>query len=501
MGDLLKQAKAAQELLRRQEENKVLFYRPCCRQHKLECGSLTCPSSKHTKFHQSDKRIRVIFGGNRSGKSVAGLVELLFHACLKKHPFTGKANRFPGRYRIWCQDFGTAEKIIIPLLYEWIPKDALKYGKESNTKRRAFDLSYNPRYHILELSQGTTIDIMSYDQDAGKAESVELDGVWADEEMPEYLYSATLARLISRGGRMWLTVTPLYSLTWAMKFMDGVDKNIDVFQTEIWDNPHLKKEDIDAFVDSVPDHEKEARLYGRFIELQGLVYKCLQRDVHLIDPVTPALNWPVVMAMDPHPRKATVITWACITPQEDVVFFDELEVKGTAKEIVSEIKKKEAMHKGPTTLRIIDPAAKGQGSNLAFQTDTLQEFEKEGMGFTLADNSEAGYNVVQEYLTFNHDRDISSTNRPRCYFTKDVPLTWYGMTHLLWDEWKNRTKRGERESVKDWKKDFPDCVRYTLATRPRWESPRKQPTPIGNIANKESRFAPRLRNFFLRRKT
>lgn len=466
---LIAQAHIAEELEARYLNNRILYYKSC--------------SEKHTAFHRSNANVRVIFGGNRSGKSVAGLTELLFHACMKKHPFSGRQNRIPGSYRIFCSDFGVIEKLILPMLRDWIPLACLQ--KSELGRQGAFEASYDSRYHIITLKNGTTIDMLSYDQDSSKSESVELDGAWADEEMPERLYSATLARLVSRRGRFWMTVTPLYSLTWAMSFLESDDPNIETYQLSIYDNPHLSTTAIADFINTIPDIEKEARVHGRFMEFQGLVYKELlaRKDAYYVvtDAKLPYFHWPVVMAMDPHPRKATVVTWAWVGPQGEVVFFDELEMKGTAKEIVDTIRAKESVHRAQTTMRLIDPAARAQGSNIASQTDTLREFEKEGMGFTLADNSEAGYNIVHEYLAWDADRELSPLNKPMCQFTHDVPRTWQAMTHLLWDEWNfTRTLRDEKEKVKDYKKDFPDCVRYTLAFRPRFVT-QEGPAMLRNV--------------------
>jgi phage terminase large subunit-like protein len=462
---LITAAEAAQELKRRNDESKLLFYKPCCRPHKNSCPVLPCPESKHTKFHMSDKRIRIVFGGNRSGKSTVGLLELLFLSCFKRHPLRKSLNRTNARWRIYSSDFGIIEKLYLPLLREWVPKNSL--AGEGQTKAEAFENSYDSRFHILRLKQNTTIDLMSYDQLSSKSESVELDGVLADEEMPEDTFAACMARLISRNGLYMMTVTPLYGITWAMKFLDSTDDQVEVFHFSIYDNPYNSDQAIKEFEDSIPEHEKEARLHGRFMELQGLVYKELRTDIHLLGDDQPSPENPVVCTVDPHPRKPTVVTWAYITPKGDVVFFDELEVAGSARDVAFAIRSKESQHPARTLLRLIDPAAKAQKNNLAFETDTLQEFEREGMGFTLGDNSDAGYNVVHEYLSYNPALPIGNFNRPRCFFTKNVPKTWYGMTHLLWDEWAFRKNmKDDKERIRDYKKDFPDCVRYTLAHRP-----------------------------------
>lgn len=509
MAEIEETASAAEELKQRIEDNKILYYKPCCIAHSywdlkpngdrkliVNCPVLPCPDSKHTFFHKSDKRIRIVFGGNRSAKSFTGLAELIMMATLKKHPYRGTLN--PGidpitlkgngkaRFRIYSSDFAIIEKVFVPLVRDMVPIGALT-GK-GETKGEKFENSYDPKYHILYLKSGT-IDFMSYDQDQSKSESVELDAAMADEEMPEHIYNAALARLISRNGKFWMTVTPLYGMSWGMTFLENTDPQVEVFRWEIFDNPYNSKEAIDNINKGITNPaEKEARIYGRFMEFQGLVYKELHAQIHLLGPDKPKPGYPVLFALDPHPRRPCAMVWAFVTPKGDVVFFDEAEIGGSARDIVRGIRNKEAIHKINPVLRLIDPAAKSQGSNIAFETDTLREFELAGMGFSLADNSEAGYNIVHEYLSYDQSRPMDSMNRPRAYFTKDVSNTWYSMTHLMWDEWAFRRQKhwkDKKERVRDYQKDFADVVRYILAERPTFKGLQfnMNGTPTGNYNN------------------
>ena len=475
-------AEAILERERRFEENRLDYYRPCCRVHDNKCLKVPCPDSKHTAFHLSPKRIRVVFGGNRSSKTFTGTAELLLSSCYDNHPYRKVPNPKNGKWRIYESDFGVMEKMMIPRVKHLIPSHAL--AEKGKNKAEMWENSYDKQYHILHLKRGV-IDFMSYDQDASKSESDELDGVYADEEMPERIYSAVMARLVSRRGFFTMGVTPLYGISWGLQFFESNDPNIEVFNWDIRDNPYNSEEAIRDFESSIPEHEKEARLHGRFLELQGLVYKELRREVHLIKGGRPTKGEPIIFCIDPHPRKDSVMTWAYVTSKGDVVFFDELEMGGTARDIASAVRRKESAMPYPVSLRLIDPAAKAQGSNIAYQTDTLDEFYKEGMSFTLADNSEAGYNVVHEYLTYDPLKQMSVINRPKCFFTEDVPKTWYGMTHLMWDEWAHRNSlKDAKEKIRDYKKDFPDCVRYTLAYRPTYMNLRMSvgnSVPLANL--------------------
>jgi phage terminase large subunit-like protein len=489
---LIKQAIAAQELLKRDENLKINKYLPCCAIHggrkpdnwpvdKLwiptKCPVIPCPESKHTKFHVSRARNRVVFGGNRSAKTFTCAKEFIFRMCFKRHPFTGEVFRVGDRHgRILAQDYKLIEKKHIPELYEWIPTAALKFGRSAATKQEAWDKSYDSRNQLLHLVGNSWIDFCTYEQDSSKGESVDLDVWFADEEIPEDWYAACNSRIITRNGVGIMGVTPLYGLTWAMRFLDSTNPNVEVFKWGIRDNPHNSNKAISDFLADVPPLERESRENGDFIESKGLRYKELNPSVHVVGRKQPAPYDPVIMAMDPHPRKGTVITWAFLDQWDIVTFFDEMVIQGDAETVVKAIREKEKGHSAPTTLRLADPAIEKQVSGFGSALTTHDEFIRAGMSFALADNSEAGYNVVENYLKYDKTRPISSLNQPSVYFTEDCPATWYSMYHLMWDEYKFGANRDPKEKVKDKDKDGADCVRYTLVSRPTRRQSYQEPT-------------------------
>lgn len=456
--DLVKQAEAALELKRRYTEEKLLFYQPC--------------SEKHLAFHKSLKPVRAIFGGNRSGKSFCGMMELLFHACLKVHPYTKIPNPKAGHYRIFTTGFKLAEEFIIPMLQEWVPKKWLRGG--------SWNEAYDRVYHILHGADGSIIDILTYDQGQAVTESVTLHGCWMDEEAPEKMYSGTVSRLMSTSGFLLLTVTPLYGMSWALRiWRQAGNDTVDVFRFSIHDNKYLSPEYVKQMIEQWPESERAAREKGDFLEFTGLVFKELDDRVHLLkDWKEPDYFCAVILAVDPHPRKPTVCTWAMLTQAETLVVFDEMEISGSAKEIVKAIKERERGHKYHTQMRLIDPAANKQVSGIGSALTTLGELENAGMGFTLADNSQTGYDVVHEYLSYDITKEIGAFNHPRLYFSSKVPKTWQFMKELLWDEYRFSDMKDPKERVKDYHKDFPDCVRYIVSHRPTLNSEATEPVDL-----------------------
>jgi phage terminase large subunit-like protein len=449
--ELEAQAEASLELQRRYREEKIRFYQPC--------------GPKHVQFHQSTKSVRAIFGGNRSGKTYCGLLELLFHACLKKHPFTGVENPVKGHYRIFTTKFSIAEELIIPMMQEYIP---VKWYQGGSWKE-----AYDSTYHILYGANGTIIDIFTYDQDVAATESVTLDGCWMDEEAPERMYSSTVSRVMSAKGFIILTVTPLFGMSWALRlWRQGGTPTVDVFKFSIHDNKHLDPEYVKNLMEQWPENERAARENGDFLEFAGLVYKELDDHVHFLrDWKEPDYFCAVIFALDPHPRKPSVGVWAMLTQAETLIMFDEIEIAGTASQIVKAIKDRERGHKYQTQMRVIDPAANKQISGIGSQLTTLGELENAGMGFTLADNSMVGYDIVHEYLAYDHTKPIQAFNHPRMYFTEKAQKTWQYMKELLWDEFRfGNDMKDPKERIRDYHKDYPDCVRYIAAAKPSVDS-------------------------------
>lgn len=495
MADLVQQAQAVREMQKRISDNKIRYYHPCCVKHggrmpdnwpddlqwiPKPCPTFQCPDSKHVKFHSSKARQRFVFGGNRASKTFTLTKEAVFLQCFKVHPYTGE-KLWTGRRngRILAQDYALITEKHLPELKEWIPKSFLKYADKYPTKEEAFDKSYDSRHHILYLKNGH-IDFKTYDQEAEKGASVDLHWVLADEEMPRRWYSESLARLITTNGKLICGVTPLYKMTWAMDFRENTAKDVEVFFWEMWDNPYVSLERGENFLDSQDPMEREARETGLFLDFQGLVYKELDKSVHLVEPPKVTYSSTVFCAIDPHQRKGTFVVWATLLHDRTVVVFDELFVKGptTVKEAVRQIKLKETMGKFTSTIRYIDPASYKQFQGYGSEVTTLDEFEKEGMHCVPADNSDQGYTIVREYLTFDKRQPINSLNQPRLYFSRNCSATWKALSGLMWDEWASKKEvRDPKETIKDLHKDFPDCVRYIIVNRPGEYVPR-DPVPL-----------------------
>src|SRR5690554_6239304 len=79
------------------------------------------PHEKQYIFHSSTKKAKLYIGGNRSGKSVGGVIEALWRATCT-HPYRPDLNEIgPTRGRVVAVDFvNGVEKIIFPIYKQWV---------------------------------------------------------------------------------------------------------------------------------------------------------------------------------------------------------------------------------------------------------------------------------------------------------------------------------------------------------------------------------------------
>mgnify|MGYP001598673095 FL=1 len=133
-------ARAISEKKRRMAENGIGYYLPL----DTERGE-----NDSIGFHKSPARIRAIFGGNRSSKTVTVVCEDVWYAT-GNHPY--KYIPTPNFGRICCTDFTNGiEKVILPEFKRWCPRYMIdRYDVESRT---------------MYLTNGSTVEFMSYDQD------------------------------------------------------------------------------------------------------------------------------------------------------------------------------------------------------------------------------------------------------------------------------------------------------------------------------------------------
>lgn len=280
--------KLEKEINIRYNSNKLNFYNKGRKVHK-----------KQIAFHKCKKRNRWVFGGNRSGKTECGAVEVVYLAC-GNHPY--KKNKLTSGWVVslsrQVQRDVAQRKILEYLPASCIEKIVMVSGGQDSAENGIIDF-------ILVRSQVggiSKIGFKSCDQGREKFQGASLDYVWFDEEPPYDIYLECKMRVLDKCGEIFGTMTPLKGLTWVYNTIYLNDKN----DNEIWyemmewaDNPFLSKNEIESMTKSLPAEEIESRRYGKFMQNGGMVYSEFDENVHVIEPFEVPMEWQDNISIDP----------------------------------------------------------------------------------------------------------------------------------------------------------------------------------------------------------
>jgi phage terminase large subunit-like protein len=251
---------------------------------------------KQLEFHRSQHRNRWLFGGNRTGKTVGGAVEAVWMA-LGIHPW----KKVPVPNRGWVVSLTNEVQRDVAqreFLY-WMPKHRVKNitvraGRKDDPENAIID--------TIVLDNGSVVGFKSCDQGREKFQGTSQHWIWFDEEPPRPIYDECKMRVIDTRGWIWGTMTPLLGLTWVYEVIyenEIGDPNVRYWMMEWADNPFLSTEEIAELEASMTEDEREARQYGRFVAMSGLVYKEFREDIHVIDPFDVPVEWYDNISIDP----------------------------------------------------------------------------------------------------------------------------------------------------------------------------------------------------------
>lgn len=255
---------------------------------------------KQIEFHKCIKRNKWVFGGNRTGKTECGAVEVVYYA-RGNHPYKTISKATSG----WVVSLSrqvqrdvAQSKILHYLKPEWIVDVVMSEGKKESYSGGVID------YILIRNVFGTIskIGFKSCDQGREKFQGASLDYVWFDEEPPYDIYMECRMRVIDTCGALFGTMTPLKGLTWVYNEIYLNENNDE----EIWsmtmqweDNPFLNQEEIKKLTSSISKDELESRKFGKFMFNGGAVYSEFNPDVHVVEPFSIPKEWYDTISIDP----------------------------------------------------------------------------------------------------------------------------------------------------------------------------------------------------------
>lgn len=386
------------------------------------------PHPKQLAFHTNPCRGRLLAGGNRVGKTVGGCTEDVWWL-LGIHPYRQdanyKAHNGGCQGRIIGVDFVNAiEKTLLPMVARWIPPSALINGSWTD--------SYTKQTRTLTLANKSSVDFMSLDQDLESFASVSRDFVHYDEEPDHAVFVENSTRLIDSGGSWWITFTPIKGMLWMFdelytKGKNDPTANIGVIEAEMTENPYLSRVEIDSYISSLNEDEKQARVKGQFVRRGGLVFKNFDPSIHVIDSMVPPLDHEWYTSVDHGYNNPTAWLWHAVSPDGVVITFSEHYERERTVEYHSQVVLARDLGFGrPPDVRVGDPALAQR--NGVTGTSIFQEYADNGIVIVPGNNDVIpGINRMNTYL---------SKKRPRWFITRNCHNLIWEMQRLRWKTWQ-----------------------------------------------------------------
>lgn len=388
------------------------------------------PHAKQIEFASDQHKHRLYVGGNRSGKTVAGVIEDIRY--LKgEHPYR-KVPEAPVRGRVVGVDFASGiDKILLPQFQQWVPKSLLING--------SWDDSYSKERRVLTLSNGSFVEFMSYDQDLQKFAGTSRHFVHFDEEPPELVYDECRARLVDTNGEWWMTLTPVEGMEYIYEqvYLPGKEGHelYGVTEVQMSDNPYLDPKAIEEYLASLTDEQRQIREKGQFIQVGGAVFKDFHPSTHMSTDFVLTKQHRIYVSIDYGWRDPTAILWHAVAPDGTITTFAEhYQSQMTIAEHCKIFHQKNAELGVRPYLVVGDPAL-AQTSGVK-GTSYQQEFNLHNVNVVIdiiPRQIGVGLNKMQQYIKKN-----PKTGKPFWQITPDCPNLISELSKLKFKRRANR---------------------------------------------------------------
>lgn len=363
----------------------------------------------------------------------------------------------------------TIKEAIIPELKRLFPAGRYTTHKEGK--------SYEYRWRT---DTGWEFDIMSFEQAVEEFESANLGFVWIDEICPNAIYKACISRL-RNGGLMWIGATPLTGSAWMYDDIIANENNESGFRTyveaDVWSacvtrgvRGYLTEENINRMIAQYDDDDKQARIYGRFQHLTGLVFKQWNRKIHVVKPFsfTP-YQMSVIELIDPHPRNEDAVLWLAVDKYNRKIVVNGLYMSGPIQEISFRIKNIASEYH--ITRRLGDPSMFITEQH--HDVSLAKMFKDKGLVYEPATKYRtASDQKIRDCL---HYQEVGGKilTPPELYVFDNCQRLIYEMEHYRWDDWSAKSKDSKNPKEKPVDKDdhMIECLGRGLVIDPRYTPP------------------------------
>lgn len=336
---MAKAAKLAVEMKRHISENR-LKYQYAKVNERMERGA---PGAYNWQrdFHNAggEYKLRIISGGNRTGKTETPCAEIAIHAT-GRYPDWWRGRTWSRGVTIWSGSVSSEsiksvaqEKLLgqidgetgLPDGTGWIPKECI-IGKPSFKKGVADDCVDTAKIRHAS-GQQSLLSFKSYEQGRLRWQGSKRDIVHMDEEpvgKHEEIFGEALMRT-EGGGLLMLGFTSLEGITHLAKkvYKEGGNDSIHVTRISPDQCPHLDPDEMNSFRNILSKQGARARLDGEMMLGSGPLYMFNYDDV-ICDPHPVPDHWPRIAGIDFGIHHPTAVVWLAHDIERDmVVAYDE----------------------------------------------------------------------------------------------------------------------------------------------------------------------------------
>jgi phage terminase large subunit-like protein len=350
---------------------------------------------------------RVLMGGNRTGKTLTGCVELVYHLT-GLYPHWWKGHRFDGTNTWWAvsesseMSVKTLQRTLLGEVGDpgsgLIPKKLIDFESLPTATKIGVGVS---GIRVKHISGGySTLEFKSIQQGVASFVGTTVS-IFVDELLTLPIYNECLTR-ITLGNNIFIhTFTPILGYTDQISTFFGdegyrtgkVNEYKYCVSTTIFEVPHIPKVEQDRLYQSWPEYQKQARAKGIPQLGQGQVFP-YSEDMIKCEPFTIPKHWKKVSGLDVGWR-AWASCWFAINPDDGKVYCYSSYKCGEKTPLMHWTSLKT---RGDWIPFAADPASHGRSQNdgkVIF--DQLEDF---GMNISNADNSrEAGiYDIAELFV-------------------------------------------------------------------------------------------------------
>jgi hypothetical protein len=421
--------------------------------------------------------------------------------------------------RVVCESLTTVlEPIILPKLqywrwsgllpqggsqghWGWIPKHCLINGD--------WKKSYSSKLRILtvlfydeagKVAGQSTIQFMSYDQDASDFASGDLQYCLHDEPPKYDIWKENRARIMrgGQGSTMVLSMTwpdnPATPVDWIFdevfdKAIPGKHRDPDVEVINIFStmNKHLDQEEITKRAAQMTLTERNSRIFGMPVRFSNRIHpdftdqekswcyecgkivlldvagKCGDCHSEYVSQYTNVEHcevnsrYPFINLLDPHPRKPHFLAWVQVTPNEDYEVVATRQVDGGAEDVREVVKEVEAYLKCQQVVRIMDPNMGASPSGAKRELTWQREFDNVGLHYDLGDDSGVGRARLNTFI-----KPDSQFMRARFRIDPSCEDAIFQMKRYVWSDHKNAENKDVAQTPLSKHDDYPALFKYLM---------------------------------------